>query len=161
MTRFRSTSFVSFIFPFFYSFLFHSLHHPTSLSHCYTRCCWCIIDQQAPTHPPSNPTPFLPPPSSLLYPIMLRTIKKKREKEKKEKRVERGWLRFDYAFHHHRLHMRSDSSFVFILIPFFGEGWGALLLSFMYVYAGLIYFRENKFQTKLKAAIIILLFSKK
>ena len=69
-----------------------------------------------------NPPPF--PPTSLssnptpLYPIMLRTIKKKRKK-KKEKRVERGWLRFDYAFHHHRLHMRSDSSFVFILIPFF------------------------------------------
>jgi hypothetical protein len=31
-----------------------------------------------------------PPPSARLDPIMLRTIKKKREKEKKEKRVERG-----------------------------------------------------------------------
>lgn len=119
-----------------------------------------LISKPQPT-PLLTPPRFSPPP---LLPSLSNNVtyyKKKREKEKKEKRVERGWLRFDYAFHHHRLHMRSDSSFVFILIPFFGEGWGALLLSFMYVYAGLIYFRENKFQTKLKAAIIILLFSKK
>jgi hypothetical protein len=92
---------------------------------------------------------------------MLRTIKKKREREKRETSgarmtAVRLCVSSSSASHEIRLIIRLYTHPIF-----WGGMRSAALVFYVYVYAALIYFQENKFQTKLKAAIIILLFSKK